>query len=172
MTEIPAPVAESPLRALVDCHRTMQSLMQSLREVSQTAGPLDPAGRETLQRATDFFAIETSHHGADEEESLFPRLRRAKQHQLNEKLDALVDDHEEMRLLHAEVHRIVRAWIATGALHPASAPRLHDALARLSEIGERHVAVEEQDIFPAASRLLDHAALAEIASEMRARRMG
>ncbi|MBK7403152.1 MAG: hemerythrin domain-containing protein [Phycisphaerales bacterium] len=112
-------------------------------------------------------------HTEDEEESLFPRLRRCGDTAAATALgvmDRLHADHEHVAPIHAEVDRIGRAWLGTGLLCGADAGRLRTLLADLSTLYSRHIEVEEDLVFRAAAQALDSATLEQIGREMAARR--
>ncbi|RPJ78488.1 MAG: hemerythrin domain-containing protein, partial [Acidobacteria bacterium] len=120
-----------------------------------------------------YFATSAPKHTDDEEESLFPRLRATGDPAAAEDLgllEGLEADHDEAESLHSAVDLLVRRWIADDGLVAAEAAHLREHLARLQAIYRRHIAIEDQDLFPAAARLLDASTIHEIGREMAARR--
>ena len=74
----PSPTFAQPLELLSDCHRRVESFLRALILVAEQArgGTLNPIQREGLQTALRYFREAAPKHTADEEESLFPRLRQ------------------------------------------------------------------------------------------------
>ncbi len=68
-----------PLEMLKDCHRRIEHFLDVLCKAEQQFGDseLTDEGRRALQAAVNYFADFAPRHTADEEGSLFPRLRRS-----------------------------------------------------------------------------------------------
>jgi hemerythrin-like domain-containing protein len=158
---------------LQDCHRRIERFLDVLRRVAEErrGGPLDAAYREGLTAALDYFAHAAPRHTADEEESLFPRLR-ALSDEAAERLDALEADHALVAPGHDLVETLGRRWLADGTLPPADAERFEAAIASLRAVYGDHIAEEDAAIFPLAEALLAPEDLAAIGQEMAARRAG
>jgi hypothetical protein len=62
---------------LSDCHRRIEHFLDVLLAIDQEAhgGPLGTGPRADMAAALTYFATAAPQHAADEEESLFPRLR-------------------------------------------------------------------------------------------------
>lgn len=166
---------DEPLGLLSDCHRRIEHFLNALATIARDAagGELNPSYRRTLEGAITYFAVAAPKHTADEELSLFPRLRDNHDAALTEALaalDALERDHDEADTHHAAVDDLVRRWIVAGRLSETDTARLRDHLTRLQALYGRHIAIEDREVFPAAARALDRAQIAEIGNEMAARR--
>jgi len=166
---------DEPLGLLSDCHRRIEYFLQVLCAVSEraAAGPLSPPQRADLDAALRYFATAAPRHTADEEESLFPRLRRSNDAAAAQALDAvarLERDHATAARHHAAVDALVRRWLEADALDAPHARELSGHLAALRTIYTEHIAIEDGDVFPAAGRLLSRDQLGEIGREMAARR--
>jgi hemerythrin-like domain-containing protein len=164
-----------PLGLLSDCHRRIEHFLQVLLMIDGDAagGPLDDGPRAELEAALTYFATAARRHTADEEESLFPRLRAVSDPAIVDALDLLgrlERDHQEADRHHAAVDELGRRWLATGSLHPAEVRALRAHLAALQTIYQEHIGVEDRELFPAAARLLSSAQLLEVGREMAARR--
>ncbi len=70
---------DQPLGVLSDCHRRVEKFLAILEAIAATdpTRELDPGERASLCLALDYFRDSAPKHTADEEESLFPRLRVA-----------------------------------------------------------------------------------------------
>ena len=160
----------NPLGLLSDCHRRIERFLGVLLTLSRTrhGGPLEPAEAASLRAALDYFREAAPKHTADEEESLFPRMRAAG---ALEGLDLLELDHQLSSVAHNEVEAFGRAWLATGTLPKESAERMAVMLQQLSDMYAAHIAVEDREIFPAAGRVLTSAQLAAVGREMENRRI-
>lgn len=164
-----------PIGLLTDCHRRIERFLAVLVQVAEQAagGPLTPEQRTALDTALRYFREAAPKHTADEEETLFPRLRRSEQAEVREvlsRVDSLESDHARASQSHAEVDRLGQEWLSAGMLRPADAARMSLLLAELSELYRGHIALEEDQVFPMAGRVLDARERQAIAGEMAARR--
>lgn len=164
-----------PLGLLSDCHRRIEHFLQLLITVDlkASAGQLSDEYRRALESALTYFATAAPRHTADEEDSLFPRLRasshRDAQHALS-LIERLERDHEAANRHHAAMDTLVRRWLEDDRLEIDDATALREHLTALQALYRAHIAVEDHDVFPAAARALDASALQAIGREMAARR--
>jgi hemerythrin-like domain-containing protein len=165
-----------PVGLLTDCHRRIERFLSVLARLGKDArgGALGQEQRAALETALRYFREAAPKHTADEEESLFPRLRAVSgtpdvQAALD-RVEALESDHQRADLLHAEVDRLGSAWLVQGSLPSAEASRFSGLLAELVELYRAHIAVEEGEVFPLAGAALPPADRAAIGREMAARR--
>lgn len=171
----PGHTFEEPLGLLSDCHRRIEYFLHVIVTVATEAdgGPLSPDYRSALDAALRYFSIAAPKHTADEEASLFPRLRAASDPAAAEALallDGLEHDHDDADAHHAAVDALARDWLANDALPTARAAELRQHLADLQALYRAHIRIEDEQLFPAASRVLDRAEVREIGREMAARR--
>ncbi len=135
--------------------------------------PLTDEARNALIAALGYFREAAPKHNADEEESLFPRLRQTGGPELLPglgKLDELEQDHRDAAPLHAEVERFGQLCLAKGELSRRDANQFRQAVNTLQAMYREHISIEDDLIFPAAARALSKADRASIAAEMAARR--
>ena len=164
----PKPTTE-PLGLLVDCHRRIEAALAVLVGASQWGyGVIGDEQRVALGKALHFFRDMAPKHTADEERSLFPRLRE-KGEPLAE-LDALENDHAAADNWHLEVDRLGRLWIEQGALEPADRAAYDHLTAQLAELYARHIAVEDNIVFPLARKRLTLDEQEQVRREMVSRR--
>lgn len=166
---------DEPLGLLSDCHRRIEHFLQVLVTVAteSAGGSLTSGQRSGLEGALRYFAVAAPKHTADEELSLFPRLRDSADPALQAalaSLERLEHDHDEADAHHTAVDGLVGRWLKDDGLGSAHLEELRHHLARLAALYRRHIAVEDQEIFPAAARVLDHAQIQTIGDEMAARR--
>lgn len=164
-----------PLGLLSDCHRRIEHFLRVLLAIGRegAGGPLAAGPRAELEAALTYFATAAPKHTADEEQSLFPRLRAASDPatiQALNLLDRLERDHHEAERRHAAVDVLGRRWLATGTLHPAEVGELRAHLAALQAMYLEHIGIEDRELFPAAALLLSSGQLIEVGLEMAARR--
>lgn len=166
---------DEPLGLLSDCHRRIEHFLRVLEVVAARATdePLTASQRTDLDAAIAYFADAAPRHTADEEESLFPRLRASKDPDALRALDLvsrLERDHDEADRHHQAVDGLVRRWLGDGTLPQGALTELRAHLATLRSIYEPHIGIEDRELFPAAGRALSSDALHEIGREMAARR--
>lgn len=171
----PSPTFQQPLELLSDCHRRVESFLRALILVAEQArgGELNPPQREALATALRYFREAAPRHTADEEESLFPRMRELKQTAAREafaKIQSLEADHQLAKGSHDAVEKLGQSWLSTGSLASDEMDELLQHLRQLESIYTRHIAIEDNEIFPLAARLLDAETLKEVGGEMAARR--
>ena len=166
---------DQPLRLLSDCHRRIEYFLRVLIAIDErlAGGALTPAQRADLEAALTYFETAAPKHTADEEESLFLRLRETRTTEaadVFEVLARLERDHDEAERHHRAVDTVGRRWLSAGSLDPEAACALGAHLAALQAIYQEHIDVEDRELFPSAARLLSSSQLAEIGREMAARR--
>ncbi|MEW6128555.1 MAG: hemerythrin domain-containing protein [Acidobacteriota bacterium] len=165
----------NPLGMLSDCHRRIEKFLRLLNTVTEQAqgAALNDEQREALQKALDYFQRSAPNHTLDEEESVFPRMLASESAAVTDalaKLEPLHEEHLIAEKLHAEVETLGQAWLDEGRLEPERLHRLSQLLKDLQTIYQRHITVEDTEIFPLAGNLLNARELALIGSEMAARR--
>jgi hemerythrin-like domain-containing protein len=165
---------DQPLGLLSDCHRRIERFLGILEAAAGGAsGPPAEDVRRGVEAALRYFATAAHTHTADEEESLFPRLRACSDPAAARALDIvgrLEADHRDAERRHADVERLMRRWLDSGQLDPADATALWGHVAALRALYAAHITVEDHELFPAAARLLTAEAVAKIGGEMAARR--
>jgi len=153
-----------PLAELVRAHRDIEVRVAQL----ETAGRQlrDEAYRavalSSIKDVLAFFDGPGATHHADEQDSLFPRLRPVDA--FSQMLGAFDVQHQMNDETHAALRRAVADVGSTQALR--------SLVGRFVEMNRGHMFAEEQALFPKAAEALSGEALAEIAAEMTARRGG
>ena len=166
---------DEPLGLLSDCHRRIEHFLQVLIAVDAQAsgGPLTADQRRALEASLRYFAVAAPKHTADEEASLFPRLRDTGDPSATQALsllETLERDHDAADADHAAVDTLARRWLESDRLSAADAADLRQRLARLKALYDRHIAIEDKQLFPAAARMLTDAQIREVGREMAGRR--
>jgi hemerythrin-like domain-containing protein len=162
---------DDPIGMLKDCHRRIESFLGILCVVADRAygRNLTSEESEAVKAALQYFRTGGQRHTADEEESLFPRLRASDASSLAE-IDRLEGDHREANHLHLSVEQLYSVWIASGELKSTDAVQLKSHTERLKQLYSDHIVVEETIVFARASHVLDKRAIAAIGTEFRFRR--
>ena len=165
---------DEPLGLLSDCHRRIEYFLDVLVTLTGTAGaPLTPDQWSEMEKAVNYFAFAAPRHTADEEQSLFPRLRSMddpRAAQALECIEELEREHELAAAHHLAVDRLCLGWLDHGFLSDADMRNLQDRLAELRSIYREHIAIEDGWLFPVAAQLLSDEKLRDIGREMAARR--
>lgn len=163
-----------PTGLLGDCHRRIEMFLGALEAAAAVLDrPPDAAARRGLDAALAYFREAAPKHNADEEASLFPRLRAissAEMHSALAVLERLEREHRWADPLHAEIDRLGRRYLAMGELTPQEVVVFRESVGSLGRMYREHIGVEDSLVFPLAARLLDPAAKAEVAREMAVRR--
>lgn len=164
-----------PIGLLQDCHRRIERFLDVLLTVATEAQGHSLTSEQcmAIETALRYFAEAAPKHTADEEESLFPRLRASRPHEARAFLSSLDDlhtDHLEANHTHRAVQELFRQWLADGFLPASHSLRLTSLLHSLRDAYARHIKEEEAHVFPNAARLLTGDQLREIGVEMAKRR--
>lgn len=175
------PTFAKPILLLGDCHRRIEKFLDQLVHVTETAGnaPLSDQSRHDLSTALRYFNQLPLLHNADEEESLFPRLRdvaqgetetAAKAREALKIMERLEAEHDVSDKSHADVEAIGNRWLENGLLPGSDLRLLQDKLLSLQKFYAAHLALEDDLLFPLAATLLDRKELESIGREMATRR--
>jgi hemerythrin-like domain-containing protein len=164
-----------PIEMLQDCHRRIEFFLGVLKKVDEQygAGELNDEARRALEASLAYFANSAPRHTADEEESLFPRIRSSDSPEACEvmaELDRLERDHRRGEASHALVDQLVRRWLADGRIDEPRRKLLQIALDELAWMYAAHIRLEEQRVFVVAAQLLQPDELLDIGAEMKGRR--
>ena len=164
---------KDPIGMLGDCHRRIERFLNALFTVANDAkgGPCTNEQQAALAISLRYFREAAPKHTADEEETLFPRLRRLRRPDMQPllaKMDSLQQDHELAEESHRKVDDLGRSWLANGQLSPEDAERL--ATVQLVELYCRHIAVEDTEVFPFAANVLSSYDRIAMGTEMATRR--
>lgn len=166
---------DQPLALLSECHRRIERFLGDMLSVVKLrrGGALEDADRSLLAGGVQYFSVAAPRHTADEEESLFPRLRSAREKRVQsalEEIERLEDDHRRADVFHAQANALAGRWLAEGALDSADVNQLEELLESLAAIYRDHIAIEDARVFPAAGAVLTAEEQQAIGREMAARR--
>ena len=162
---------DDPIGMLKDCHRRIEHFLDIMCLVAERAHTRSLTGEErsAVQAALQYFYVGGERHTADEEESLFPRLR-GKPLVGMEEIGRLESDHHLAADLHESVDRLYTTWSSAGTLQEDEQQRLLSQTRRLKQLYAEHIQVEEKIVFPHALQMLDSQTIAAMGQEFRNRR--
>lgn len=163
---------DDPIGMLTDCHRRIENFLRVLDLVCHRAKgrALTEEESSAVQASLDYFRRGGRRHTADEEESLFPRLRAQLAAEDFKELDGLEHEHQFADGRHAEVDDLYTRWISAGTLSEAESAQLNTAVEDLARMYAGHIRVEEEIVFPRAAKVLDAPTVQAIGNEFRLRR--
>ena len=164
---------DDPLGMLSDCHRRIESFLAALVSLARErrGGTLDVGAKTSLANALEYFRNSGPRHTADEEESLFPRMRESEAGAAAlHSIGALHADHVTADRAHNEIDALGTRWLNEGQLSQDDAERMAELLEELATLYEHHIGVEDRELFPAAGRVLTAEHIASIGEEMARRR--
>jgi hemerythrin-like domain-containing protein len=168
----PAAVVEhDAVDMLLACHQRIRNFTGIAVRLADAAGSALPEISNAAEAVHRYYSIALPLHEADENDSVYPRLRRnlvdASERQ---SLQAMVDQHGPIDEV---VARLVPRW-ADVKDHPenlpAAAAELRADAARLQELWREHLALEENIVFPLIRSRLTPDDLQAIHAEMKQRR--
>lgn len=163
----PRPGFDAPIAMLLECHQRMRRQLASLERLQRYL-PEHGADNEASQAARSllkYFDTAAPQHHADEDESVFPRLRAAAPGRFDAALDQLHDDHIQL----AELWRRLRPDLAAVAAAQRSV-LTPDLTRSIAAAYLTHLEREEAGVLLQAAETLSTEALATIGSEMALRR--
>ena len=134
---------------------------------------MDERHRAALSAALRYFDQGAPLHTADEEESLFPRLRISSAEEallLGGRLGKLEVEHREKERRHRIVHQLGTRWLEEGSLSMEDAQMLVNEMEHLERTYRHHIRSEEDGVFPVAAKVLQKEDLLVMAREMKSRR--
>lgn len=163
---------DDPIGMLKDCHRRIERFLDLLCLVAERAHERSLTAEEqsAVLTSLEYFRTGGERHTADEEESLFPRLRAELAPATLERIDGLESDHHEAAGLHHAVEQLYIQWISAGTLKPDEQQQLLQATRRLQQLYAEHIQIEETVVFPHAAAILQPPALEAMKTEFIARR--
>jgi len=166
---------DRPFALMSDCHRRIEHFLTIFQRVVDRYArvPLDQEARTALTVSARYFRESAPNHTADEEESLFPRLRSLDRRDLDALLteaERLEREHDRAKLLHDSVDARIGRWLDAGELGEGEIGELQYELDALSVLYAGHIEFEDRTLFPRAQCVLTTEAIREIGSEMAARR--
>ncbi len=164
---IPDTLLQEPLNFIFADHYRQRVVCTLLEELADAA-TLDAAKAEEV---VDFLANDMVRHVLDEEEDLFPLLRRrcAPEDEIEAILDKLALEHTADERLGRDLVVAIGALIANGTA-PRIRPKVREMMLAFARSQRRHLMVENNIVLPIARTRLVEADIANLARRMAARR--
>jgi hemerythrin-like domain-containing protein len=162
------PVDEQPLDHLVACHDRILDRLRTLERVGETLEAQPEPALAALSNALHFLETSGRLHTLDEEESVFPRMRRHLTHAEQDYLDSLEAQHREKEQVYSDL-RALASNLRQG-ITSERVVQYRQLAHRLAELYRTHIESENTILVALGKRCLDTSELAVIRSEMKARR--
>lgn len=167
----PAVGFDQPFEMLEACHDRVRRSLALLGRlfVYLSDHPHDAQSRSAARDVLRYFELAAPLHHQDEERHVFPRLEGAADPALTDAVARLRADHVQMESLWAQLRPVLQSWTgeAIGTVPDEPARQLAATFAALYE---RHLALEETLVFPAARGRIDEAELRSMSQDMAHRR--
>ena len=171
------PNFSDPFALLVHCHRKIEGQLQVLERVAELLPKADvqslPQIFAAVEAACAHFGFAGDKHTADEEISLFPRLRQWGGAAGDEALAAIAElesDHRIAELLHTRFDKLVATIPRDGSADNNILNDFADVTTELITLYRPHIELEDTFVFPIAQRVLPTFQIQLIGIEMRGRR--
>ena len=168
----PAVGFDTPFEMLQACHERVERTLALLQKLCDYlhGHACDDSARQAARDVLRYFDMAAPLHHEDEERHVFPLLLARGEAAMVVQVQQLQRDHDAMEQ-HWQDARVRLLALADGGVHAFSAE--DEALfARFAAGYAEHIRCEEEVVYPAASALLDAAALQRMGQEMRQRRGG
>ena len=156
---------------LLACHQRIRHFTEIAVRIAEAHDATGPEIANAAEAVHRYFSIALPLHEADENDSVYPRLRRnlidVKE---RESLDVMVQQHGPIDEV---IARLVPRWeqlSQSPARLSTHAAELRSDASRLQELWREHLALEEQVVFPLIRTRLTRADLEAIHAEMKRRR--
>jgi len=162
-----APGFDDPLGMLLACHRRIERELATLERLQRHLPEhgCDDDARAAARAIMKYFDGAAPNHHADEEASLFPRLRALARDRAGPLIEDLARDHDALAARWRRLRPLL-AGIASSSRANLSPKDVND----LRALYAAHIKREEQVLIPLAAGVLDHEILRQIGQEMAARR--
>lgn len=169
------PGFDEPIDLMMDCHRRIEHFLEILERVAghSDGGRLDEQSQRAVRTALRYFREAAPNHTADEEHSLFPRLREIDSEAvaaLLDEADRLEAQHRDAEQLHGRVELAFDRWLTCEIISSDALHALRQDLRALGELYQEHIRYEDEVLFPISQRLLDQEDKRNIGREMERRR--
>jgi hemerythrin-like domain-containing protein len=155
---------------LLACHQRIRQFSHAARRLGDPS--ISPsAAAEACRAVHRYFTVALPLHHEDEDRSLLPRLVAAgPSSDVSRALEAMRVEHAAIDRVLGEAVALWEAILADEAVWIAERSRVARAGARLEELFDAHLLLEETFVFPALDALLTPEDKEAIVSEIRARR--
>jgi iron-sulfur cluster repair protein YtfE (RIC family) len=162
----------SALEMLLGCHARIRHFVQLSRTLAGAEGVAPKEVADAADAVFRYFNDALPLHEADENETLYPRLRHATEEGslVRDAADVMIEQHKAIDELAAELLSICASLQHHPECLPSLVPRLEHVTLALEQVFAAHLHLEETVIFPALGNVLTAAQLDEMIREMNQRR--
>lgn len=160
---------EYPLEHLVACHRRIEERLDMLARAGAHLADRPADALEAIDAAFRYFDSSGVLHTADEEQSVFPRLRPRLLPEELEMISQLDREHREAEALYAEL-KAVAARLRKDPRSEALGEEYRKLVKRFTDLYNSHIAFEDRELVRVAKRDLTRQELDAISREMKQRR--
>ena len=163
-----------PAQILCASHRQIERALASLARIARESCGDSLSDPRAFSAALRFVRLVAPEHSAAEEEAVFPRLHRSVpsgNKDVRRLIDNLEEEHGCADRAYQEVNRLGESWLAHGTLSPAHTSRLISMLEGLAGLYDRHIQLEETEVFPLLAETLESADLASLGEELERRHL-
>lgn len=152
------------------CHRRIEQRLDTLVHAAGHLGKDRAVALNAIRTSLKFLDTSGMLHTKDEEESLFPRLRRSLSAAELAFVDSLEQQHGKAEAIYSELKDLVQLLGATGESSSELIERYLDCAKELRNFYGDHIKAEDEILTVLARRCLTGDEISEISSEMRTRR--
>jgi hemerythrin-like domain-containing protein len=160
---------DRPLEHLLACHRRIEERLATLDTAGRHLHDRRDEALQAISNSLAFFDVNVARHSADEEESIFPRLRERLPASDLRLLNRLEDDHAAADKLLGDLRGLFEA-AQQGHIEAALQSDFIETVQNLTDLFRVHIAAEDEHLIALATSALDSESLIAIADEMKARR--
>lgn len=167
----PAPAFDEPLEMLAACHERIEAQLCTLEKLIGHLGEhgCDPAAREAAAGVMRYFDTAGAHHHRDEDEDMFPLLRRLAAERNRPEVSAVINGLEEDHsTMEAQWSRLRERLDAVTAGREARLDA--EDVGRFAWLYRRHMEKESALVLPFARETISETERAALGSRMAARR--
>lgn len=164
----PAAGFDQPFEMLAACHERVERSLRLLERLGEhlAAKGADEAARNAARDVLRYFDIAAPQHHEDEERHVLPVLRAAGGAAL---VDRVLAEHATMAAAWARLHVQLQA-VERGDAAAVLTPEAQAEWQAFAQLYRAHLALEDDQVFPAAAPLLDAPAQRAMGDEMARRR--
>lgn len=166
-----------PLDFLFHCHQKIASNLEALRRA--TADLYKPEEKNLAQTIATIDTVLTHlstagiKHTKDEEESLFPRLRKYNDSVVSEVfeiMDQLESQHKRAANIENSLTKMIINMTASETISKEKIDLFNDLAESLYDLYRPHIQIENEFVFPTAAKILSQQEMLEMGQEMYQRR--
>lgn len=161
------PVTTGAIEFLLECHKRIRLFTELAVKLAESREVPEAEAVDAARRLLQYFLEALPNHTLDEDETLAPRLLTRAPADVAEVMARQAREHLEHEPM---ISALCREWERIAAGQPVDRTVLIEPARALRATLLEHLRLEEEQIFPAARRLLSTDELVAIADEMRTRR--